>query len=424
MEKIYNLRFDETYYNETLSNGLEVTIFHKPEFKTTACTFGTKFGALNIHQNIDGVDYHFNPGVAHFLEHKLFEAEECDIMLAFNSIGANVNAFTSYDSTIYYFTTTNKEFDKPLNLLLDFVQSLNITDKSVEKEKGIIIEELKMYMNMSDVRLINESYASLYKTHPLRHDIGGTTDSVTATTKQELENCYRFNYHPSNMKLVIATAEDPNKVIEIIRNNQNNKNFEPRHNVETIYDEKTIHVNEKYKTINMDVSTPKISYAIKLGLDGLNDLERIKFEWALQILLEMHFTSINPDYQSWIDNKIITDLFWFEVDSGVNYKHIIFYNETNDDKQYEEFIKLELDKFKSMKVDKNLLSQIKKRFLGLSYRVFNDIEDIAINHLKFQLNNINYFDVIDIIVSINYEYIIEVLNNITFDNYSITIIKK
>ena len=423
MEKIYNLRFDETYYKEVLPNGLEVTIFHKPDFKTTACTFGTKFGALHIHQKIEDKEYNFNPGLAHFLEHKLFESEDKDIMLEFNSIGANVNAFTSYDSTIYYFTTTKEDFDKPLNLLLDFVQSLNITEESVEKEKGIIIEELKMYLNMSDVRLVNESYSSLYETHPLRHDIGGTVESVTNTTKQELEECYRFNYHPSNMKLVIASSCDPNHIIDIVRENQNNKTFEKAHKVESIFDEKILEVNTKKHSVIMDVNKPKVSYAIKLNIDSLNDLERIKFEWSLQILLEMHFTSINPNYQKWIDNKIITDFFWFEVDSGINYKHIIFYNETLDIDEYEEFITDQLNILKNITIDKKLLAQIKKRFLGLSYRVFNDIEDIAVNHLKFLLNDINYFDVIDIIVSINYEYITEVLKSVKFNNYSIVTIK-
>ena len=424
MEKLYNIRFDETLYHEVLPNGLEVTIFHKPEFKTTACAFGTKFGGLNIHQIIDGEEHNFNPGVAHFLEHKLFESEEKDIMLEFNSMGVNVNAFTSYDSTIYYFTTTKSEFEKPLNLLLDFVQSLNISEDSVEKEKGIIIEELKMYMNMSDIRLINESYSALYRSHPLKYDIGGTTESVTNTTKEELELCYKFNYHPSNMKIVVASANDPNLIMDIIKQNQNGKVFSTKPNVVSVLNEPILEVNEKYKVINMDVSKPKASYAIKLSLDSLNDYERIKFEWAIQILLEMHFTSINPNYQNWIDEKLITDFFWFEVDSGVNYKHIIFYNETYDVEKFRVFINKELNLLKEMLIDKDLLSQIKRRYLGLSYRVFNDIENIAINHLKFQLNQIDYFNIIDIIVSINYNYIEEIKNNISFENCSIVVIQK
>ena len=173
MIKHYNELFDETSYTETLDNGLKVIIFHKPGYSLTSACFGTAFGGLNICQRHNARDYSFHPGTAHFLEHKLFESEEKDIMTAFSLMGANVNAFTSYKETVYYFTKSGEDIKDCLNLLLDFVQNLSITKESVEKEKGIIVEEVSMYMQNPDSRLINETYKSLYEKYPLKYDIGG-----------------------------------------------------------------------------------------------------------------------------------------------------------------------------------------------------------------------------------------------------------
>ena len=142
MKKHYNELLDETYYEEELANGLKIIIFHKKDFHMTSCAFGTPYGAFDIKERSQGKEYNFHPGIAHFLEHKLFESDHGDVMNDFFSMGASVNAFTSYRETVYYFNMTGDNIDIPLNLLLDFVQNLNITHESVEKEKGIINQEL------------------------------------------------------------------------------------------------------------------------------------------------------------------------------------------------------------------------------------------------------------------------------------------
>ena len=220
MKKIHNDFFDEDFYIEKLDNGLEVVIFNKKDFLTTACAFATSYGALNTDEVLDGKEYHFHPGVAHFLEHKLFESEDKNIFEEFSNMGCNVNAFTSYHETVYYFSTTNKEIEEPLNLLLDFVQKLDITDENVEKEKGIICQELAMYMQNPDSRLLQETYRSLYHNYPLKYDIGGDDASVNAISKDELDLCYKINYHPNNMVLLIVSPLDVNYLMDIVKENQ------------------------------------------------------------------------------------------------------------------------------------------------------------------------------------------------------------
>ena len=159
MKKHYNERYDETYFEETLDNGLRVVIWYKPNFQNSQFLFATPYGALDFKQkDALGNVIEFPSGIAHFLEHKMFESKQGDVMELFSQLGANVNAFTSYNETVYYFSTTNKEVKQELNFLLDFVQSLEITEASVEKEKGIIIQELNMYLQMPDSRLLFESF--------------------------------------------------------------------------------------------------------------------------------------------------------------------------------------------------------------------------------------------------------------------------
>ena len=172
MKKHYNERYDETYYAETLDNGLKVIIWHKPNFQNSQFLFATPYGALDFKQKDENGNLVAYPsGIAHFLEHKMFESKKGDVMELFSQLGANVNAFTSYNETVYYFSTTNKDVEQEVNLLLDFVQELEITEESVEKEKGIIIQELNMYLQMPDSRLLFESFKSMYHNHPLNSDL-------------------------------------------------------------------------------------------------------------------------------------------------------------------------------------------------------------------------------------------------------------
>ena len=222
MRKHYNERYDETYFEETLDNGLQVVIWHKPNFQNSQFLFATPYGALDFKQKDEnGNIVEFPSGIAHFLEHKMFESKQGDVMELFSQLGANVNAFTSYNETVYYFSTTNKDVEQELNLLLDFVQSLEITEASVEKEKGIIIQELNMYLQMPDSRLLFESFKSMYHKHPLNNDIGGSQETVSMTSLEDLMQCHALNYHPSRMVLIAVTAIDPALLIEMIKDMRN-----------------------------------------------------------------------------------------------------------------------------------------------------------------------------------------------------------
>lgn len=410
MNKHIDKYFDEIYYTETLPNGLNVIIFHKPYFKTSICSFGTPYGALKINEKYKNKKYHFHPGIAHFLEHKVFEEKNEDMLNVFSSMGASVNAFTSYKETVYYFVKTGSDIYEPLNLLLDFVQNLNITKESVEKEKGIIVQELEMYKQKPDQRLLNETYKSLYHNYPLKYDVGGDNKSVNAITLEELETCYKINYHPSNMALCITSPLDPKKIIKIVRENQKKKNFS-NSNIPIVNNEKEPDevARQRYK-FKMNINTSKHVYAIKNKSRFKSNGEMIKIELSLKLLLDMYFSSLNPKYQDWIKDELINDYFGYDVDICSEYFYIIFYIENDDEKVLPKLIK---ETLKDDLINDELLEQLKRRYISSTFELFNDIELFNSIYIRDYLNGNDTFEEIKVLKDIN---IYDIKNSLKYLN--------
>lgn len=421
MIKHHNKYFDETYYNEKLNNGLQVIIFYKPEFNTTVCAFGTPYGALKINEKYKKKEYHFNPGVAHFLEHKLFEAKGDDMTNTFSSMGANVNAFTSYNETVYYFSKTGKDIDAPLNLLLDFVQELNITSESVEKEKGIIAQEVSMYMQMPDQKLLNETYKCLYKNFPIKYDIGGDLKSINKITLNELEKCYQINYHPSNMVLCITSPIDPKKIIKIVKDNQNKKHFVNEETPKVCNKKEPTCVVKARHIFKMPINTSKHIYAIKVKPNFKDCNDAFRKEWALRILLEIYFSPINPKYQKWLDQKIINDYFGYETDFNMDYANLVFYIENDDSRVLKKILKHIFDEDL---VNEENLKQIKHRYIGVMFDIFNDIESFNLGYIRDYLAGLDFFKALDDLSSITIEEVRKAKAYLDNTNYSYITMRK
>ena len=415
MKKIHNDFFDEDFYIEKLDNGLEVVIFNKKDFLTTACAFATSYGALNTDEVLDEKEYHFHPGVAHFLEHKLFESEDKNIFEEFSNMGCNVNAFTSYHETVYYFSTTNKEIEEPLNLLLDFVQKLDITDENVEKEKGIICQELAMYMQNPDSRLLQETYRSLYHNYPLKYDIGGDETSVNAISKDELDLCYKINYHPNNMVLLIVSPLDVNYLMDIVKENQSKKHFDEQKDVKTLLIDEDDSVVRKEFSFEMDINKPKHVYALKLKPNFKDSDDIVYKQWCLDLYLKAYFSSINKDYQEWLNKGLINDYFGYEVDFDKDYAYILFYNESEED-NIKELVDNEL---KKDLITEEILTSIKRRYIGNSFDTLNDVESFDTGYVRDYVNGIDYFKSIEILTHISLDDLKAVFKGFDYSNYAL-----
>ena len=212
MKMTYYPRLDETVYRETLANGLTVSVIKKPGFTRKCAYFVTDFGSIHRSFTLDGKTVETPAGVAHYLEHKMFDMPGGrDINEEFAALGANVNAFTSYDMTAYYFSCTD-HFDESLRLLLEFVSTPYFTEESVEKERGIIAQEILMYDDSPDSRVFEEMARNLYAHHPLRVPIAGSVESIQDITPEILYDCHRAFYHPGNMMLCVAGDVDEEQV--------------------------------------------------------------------------------------------------------------------------------------------------------------------------------------------------------------------
>lgn len=418
MIKKENKRYQESYVEETLDNGLHVVLWQKPDYAKSLFMMATPLGALDMKQKDEnGKEYDFPAGIAHFLEHKMFEMEDGDVMDLFSNMGANVNAFTSYTETVYYFSTT-ADVIQPLHLLLDFVQDLSITKESVEKEKGIIIQELNMYKQMSDQRLLMETFSSLYKHHPLRYDIGGDAESVTSITLEQLKQCYDINYHPGKMILVGVSAQNPEVLLKEIKKNQQAKTFPAGKKVIRMMQEETYEPARKDFEFQMDVSMPKLSIAYKMR--GVEDIyERIKKEWAIRMVLDATFSSLNPDFQKWLDEGIINDFVGSDVDLGKDYGMMMFYSETNKKEAFLAIVKDIVQKIKQEGISESLLEQLKKRYYGQSLRSLNCFDDIAITMVRNYFDQSDFFASMDVLYDITLQDVKDACQMIDVDNFCV-----
>ncbi|MEG1651339.1 MAG: pitrilysin family protein, partial [Oscillospiraceae bacterium] len=213
-EVIKNARLDEQYHKITLDNGLTVLVYPMPQKEGVYALLGAKIGSTTRDFILGDKRVKVPSGIAHFLEHKLFENENEDAFELFAKTGANANAYTSYDKTCYLFSASIN-IEQSLRTLIRFVTAPHFTAETVDKEQGIIGQEIKMYDDNPDWALATMSLQSLYKKHPVRDDIAGSAESISEITPELLYTCYNAYYRPANMALSIAGNITAEQVLQI-----------------------------------------------------------------------------------------------------------------------------------------------------------------------------------------------------------------
>lgn len=305
-------------YHEKLDNGLEVYIVPKNNINNVYVTFSTRFGSRHI-EFIPANEKKlkkYQPGIAHFLEHQLFEQlDGVDPFAFYSQRGADSNANTSNQKTTYLFSSPNK-LDENLNFLLDFVQSPHFTDESVAKEKGIIEQEINMYEDDPFYVLYDKSlYNSIVK-NPVRIPVIGTIDSINKITKEDLYECYNTFYDPSNMFVVITGNVDPKQTIDIIKKNQQTRSVGSLNQPIKVkkYNEPDT-VSKESETIKMNVAIPKVSCTYKIKLPDINETAKREFSDYLVLYLDSKFGSSSLFYEQLKEQGIITNsLMYTSVD--------------------------------------------------------------------------------------------------------------
>lgn len=414
MNKVEN-NFGQNLYTFTTPSGLKVLGVHKPGFKKSLAIYGTPFGALNLKQSMNGEIIEHKSGLAHFLEHKLFEDESSDVLTQFSDLGANGNAFTSYDQTMYYFSH-NGDIEKPLLLLLDFVSKFGVSEESVEKEKGIIIEEIKMYEQMPHMKLLNETYRNLFHTYPFIYDIAGTPESVSATTREDLQKAYEMNYVDSRMILVIVSPEDPETVESLVLKGTSNHHY-VESKVEDIFDDEPASVVHEYRVIEENIEASKMSVSYKIPYHGKH---KQKDEFLLSLLIELNFTELNPQYQSWLDANIISNTFDYGVDFRDAFAMITFFNEGDN---IEGFKKLIEETMENLNTDPHKFKLLSRRNYGEMIGSLENPEELGTVMARSSLDGMDYFDYLEMVKGLKYEDLLESLKLLN-DKVSTTLFLK
>lgn len=403
----------------TYLNGFKVIIFHKPDFVSSSVALGINYGSLDYKQVDEDNNIFFVPsGTAHFLEHQMFQDKDGDLMSQFANLGASVNAFTSFEETVYYFQTTSKDLKEPLLLLLKLVSNLNIDEASVLKEQGIIIEELLMYLQLPDNRLYFETLKNLYHNYPLNQDIGGDIESVKEITESSLREAFNFNYEPSKMILVISSPILPGEIINIINNHPLSKNNSNKHNLKRYKYQEAISVSNVYQIISLPVDLSKITLGFKLDVSTFENKEEL--DLSLKFWLKSLFSVINPTYQSWLDKKIINDYFDYDLTIKDDYGYLIFFAEKLNEKELKDFI---FSIIGNRHVSEADFIQIKRNLVASTASVFNSTMELSLTYLRSLLAGDNMFDSIELLNNIELETINNLIKEVSFNNFTVVEIK-
>ncbi len=423
MEKIKLKDINEYIYYEKLNNGMEVYLYNKDNVHTNYVTFTTKYGSIYnefvpIGQNKMQT---YPKGIAHFLEHKVFEEkEEPQPMDFFAKSGSICNAYTTFRNTTYLFYAT-EALEENINYLLDYVQNIYLTEESVEKEKGIITEEIHMYEDRPNEVLIEKTRYNAFISNPYRDSIIGRVSDITKITKEDLEICYRTFYHPSNMFLVVSGSFNPEKIMKLIKDNQANKEFKELEKIKVKKVEEKDEVYKKEEVIKLPTNIPKIAYNLKIPTKKI-ELTRRKLHLYLYILFTTLFDETSLFDEELKQSSIITNTTYVSLLNAKTHILITLINETTNYEKFKE--KLE-ERLKKLEVSKEDFERKKKVLISNEMLAFESVEavnDIIIDNIIY--DNKLEDNPIEVIKSLKYEQLEELIKKIDISSRNIVVVKK
>ncbi|MCD5072197.1 EF-P 5-aminopentanol modification-associated protein YfmH [Enterococcus hirae] len=410
MNKTEYDQINETLYHEVLPNGLTVYLLPKNDYHKTYGLFSTNYGSIDNDFIPYGSDKKIKvpDGIAHFLEHKLFEKEDGDVFQLFGQQGASANAFTSFTKTSYLFSTTD-QVEKNLTTLLDFVQAPYFTEETVNKEKGIIGQEIQMYEDDPNWRMFFGILNNLYPEHPLHIDIAGTVESIEAITADDLYTCYRTFYQPSNMVLFVVGKLEPEKLMELIRANQNAKDFPPAQKIKRYFPDNNGDIIAK-SSMRSAITRDKFVLGIK-GLDVLpaEGKELLRYKTALNLLFQLLLGNTSQNYLKMYNDGLIDDSFGFEFSLDREFHFADFSGDTDQPEKATEKVKEILLHFEEdQELSEENLTLLKKKMLGQYFQTLNSLEYIANQFTQSLFGDQTLFDLPEIIESIQLADVLKV----------------
>ncbi len=380
-----------------LDNGLKIFITEKKSFNTVYAIFGTKYGSVDTCFSRNGGEELAVPeGIAHYLEHKLFESENGDAFARFSATGANANAFTSFDRTCYLFSCADKFYEN-LGILLDFVQSPYFTEQTVQKEQGIIGQEIRMYDDSAPWCVLFNMLSQMYENHPVRIDIAGTVESIAKINADLLYECYNTFYNPANMFVCIAGNVDADEVIKYIE-----KSIKPQEpvNIRRVVFPESDSVKSYYIEKEMAVAKPIFCFGFKEHCEGERSL---KEGICSEMLLDILAGDTSPLYESLIKQGLINDEFDSEYFQGNGYAAPIFQGESDDPRAVADAIKAEVERLKTEGIDEKIFESARRSLYGSAIKRYNTVDGIVMSLVDCAMFDYGPYDDIDILRTLKKE---------------------
>ena len=423
MQIIENIKLKEKLYVEKLENGLTIMILPRKTTQKKYAMWGVNFGSIDNHfiNPDNNKEIKIPDGVAHFLEHKMFEQKNgVNSLDALSSLGVDANAYTTNDYTTYLFECTDN-FYEALDELIDYVQHPYYTDENVEKEKGIIGQEINMYDDYPTWKVYMNAMECLYHNNPVKLDIAGTIESITPITKETLYDCYNTFYTPSNMLMVITGDFEPERLIQEIKNRiVKNEN---KGEIKRIYPEEPEEINKEKIEAVMDVNNPIFVIAIK-DKTLENETEQVKKHIAIEILLNIIAGKSSKLYKELYEKGIVMSPLDLDYEFSKQYAHIVISGQSNEPERVMKELKKEIEKLKKEGLEKQQFERIKKKIYGDYITEYNDISGVARMLMADYFKGINSFEYIENHKQVTKEYAEKILKEIFGENKMVISIVK
>lgn len=406
LKKRYYQKIDEEIYSVTLDNGLSLSIIKKRGFLEKAAFLSINFGSIDNCYYLDGELQTYPAGIAHFLEHKLFEDEQGkDVTLDFVKLGADVNAFTTLDRTTYYFSTLDN-FEESLDLLLKFTSRFTSSEKSVNHEKKIIEQEINMYQDDPDYRAYLGCLQNLYPNTILGQDIAGSNESIEKITVEDLKNNFDCFYRPENCHLVLVGDFDVDEIYTFV-NERQQRLTELKTIVEK--EKKIIEAEVKKRdNLQMEVSISKLAVGFKSAIFSDN---RMRENLLVQLLFNLLFGWTSPYYQNWYSEGKIDESVSIEYEVSNRYSFVIITMDTVEPIKMSSLIRQVMTSAdKKRLLTEEALDLQKKALYGEFLRSLDNIQGLGNQYLTFLDNDKTYFDLGQELMSITSKELKDFLN--------------
>lgn len=360
----------EAVYYTVHPTGVKIAVCPKPDYNSAYAVFGTRYGSIDNSFSVDGGEYWIVPdGIAHYLEHKLFENEQCGAFERFAKTGACGNAFTSFDKTCYLMSCSH-DFEQSFEILLDFVQTPFFTPETVEKEKGIIAQEIRMYDDDPKWRVYFNLLKAMFGTHPIAVDIAGTVDSIQNITADMLYHCYDTFYNPCNMAIAVAGNVEPDKVLEIC-----DRMLKPKQaaQISRRYPEDGGMVVQQYIEQCFDVTIPEFQIGFREKAHELTSKELV----LTSIISEAAFGTISDFHKKMIDKGLINSPFGSELLYIEKAQGYILSGQSPNPEALRDELLAEIRRISAEGLDKAAFECAKRNEYAEIISAYNNTDDIA-----------------------------------------------